>query len=201
MRLLLLPLALAASIPDGGLSWPRESEYRPEQAECPEPLSDGSHTIFELAIRVLGPSPLHEQGDAATNLAWRCWEAANGDGTVLLLGRGEIHEELRIFGSEMAFPERGNCPRSKLVSRELATANGLRLGLREAEVEKQLGQSVEAGPGWHESRCWTQRAMAEGERARWHAPLEANLNVLASTRVVEQGGKAVGIGIVWAESY
>ncbi len=200
LRLLLVPLALAASS-DGGLPWPNESEYPAGQAECPQPLSDGAHTIFELGVRAFGPSPLHEQGNASTSLAWRCWEALDGDGTVLLLGRGEVHEELRIFGAEMAFSERGTCPRSRLVNRELTTANGLRLGLSRAEIERQLGQAKRSGPGWFESRCSTRRPMTDAEQTRWDAPPGAYFDVAASTRVVERAGKAVGIEIVWSETY
>jgi hypothetical protein len=41
-------------------------------------------------------------------VAWRCWQAANGDGTVLYVFRGEVGGGMMILGREMAFAGRGS---------------------------------------------------------------------------------------------
>jgi len=136
------------------------------------------------------------------SLDWRCWTAANGDGTTLFLGRGEVHEELRLFDGEVSFPERNGCPRSKLVRRGLATEDGLRLGLSRAAVEELVGGSSGAGSGWYERLCFTKRAMTEKEKVRLHAvKASANVGVTSRLVVLEDGDKAIGLRVSWSEVY
>src|SRR5512133_2778793 len=100
------------------LVWPPPKEaFAPGNVVCAKPPSDGMRTILGIvvdhgavdrAVGVLGASPLSEEGDAGDYSASRCWEAANGDGTLLCLERGEVHGGLTVVGREVASTRRGS---------------------------------------------------------------------------------------------
>src|SRR5512144_729248 len=84
--------ALAAQENGKGIAWPPYVNYGQDGLTCTSVPRDRARTILgirideqavEVAERVLGPSPLHQEGDASEYVAWRCWLAANGDGTLL----------------------------------------------------------------------------------------------------------------------
>jgi hypothetical protein len=193
-----------------GSEWPRFAERLEDRAKRAKPLSEDSLTVLgirinqesvDVAENVLGPSQLRSQGDAAESLHWRCWEAANGDGTVLVIGRGELDGVVRVFGPEMAFPERGTCPASDKVSKTLATASGIRLGLSRDEIEKRVGPATKAAKGWYQHFAMSTRPMTEEEKSAWKAtPPYDIFAVFSGIRVVENGGRAVGFQIAWSES-
>jgi hypothetical protein len=120
---------------------------------------------------------------------------------VLVIGQSELHGIVRLFGPEMAFPERGTCPTSDKVSKTLATASGIRLGLSRNEIEKRVGPATKAGKGWYQHFAASKRPMTEQEKSAWKAsPPYDVFDVFSGIRVVEKGGRAVGIQIAWSES-
>jgi hypothetical protein len=215
-----LPLVAAILLlaPEAGIPWPKFSWNKEESksigTHCTQPSAE-TRTILGLRIgqdaiesaeKVFGPSPLHQRGDAGDALEWRCWEAANGDGNTLWLGAGEVYEELRIFGPEIAFPERGTCPKSKLVHAGLSTASGLRLGLTRQAIEKQVGAASKAGKGWYAGTCDTETQMTKDEIAHLIATglarsTDDDFSTTSSSDyvVIEKEGKAIGIEITWLE--
>jgi hypothetical protein len=205
----LLVLLLRAEDASGGLTWP-EVHHQSGETECAHALPDGARTLLGVQLekatltsfeRVLGPSPLRKQGDAGEYFAWRCWEAENGDGTVLVVGRGEVHAELQVLGKDMMFPQRGTCPRSKLVTRSLATANGVRLGLTRAQVEQKSGPASKIGDHWFEKACLSKLPMNAEEKARVGAGAADSFDVSSTLRAVEKGGRVEAFRVMWAVTY
>ncbi|MBI5068931.1 MAG: leucine-rich repeat domain-containing protein [Deltaproteobacteria bacterium] len=191
-------------------SWCEPMRHDEAEVRCEKPIGDASrrvlglrveHTLVETAERSLGPSPLHRQGDAGESLRWRCWEAANGDGTVLVIGAGEVHGLLRIVGPDMPFGLRGSCPKSTRVHRRVATASGVRLGLARSEVEAKVGPASRSGTNWYERVCMTPTRMTDEEVVRFRAQGHPYFTSGHAIRVVERNGRAAGIEITWSETY
>src|SRR5262249_51183302 len=157
-----------ASAASDELRWPARSLDRTGEAHCADSLPDGTRTLLgirlntdpsNLFVHVLGPSPEHGAADAHSGQSWQCWAAANGDGTVLIVRGGELADEFEVLGREMQFPERPTCARSKLVSRKLTTANGLRIGISRTDLEAKVGVSSRAGKRWVQRRCSNRKPM------------------------------------------
>lgn len=150
-----------------GLDWP-VVQFDASGTECQEVLPAAARTLLGIPLdrnhlgafeRVLGASPLRKQGDAGEYFEWRCWKAANGDGTVLVVGQGEVDAQVRVLGRGMAFAGRGECTSSKRVDRSLALGNGLRLGLTHGDLERKVGPATAAGAGWYDRTCLGNRPM------------------------------------------
>ena len=165
-----LATIVTALLASAGMSWPPEARYAADEGKCPTPLSDATRTVLRLRLdaglvdraeEVLGASPVHEEGDAGSYRKWRCWEAANGDGTVLYIAKGEVQGILRIVGPDMAFADRGTCPKSTKIDRHLATANGIGLGTSRAAFQKRIGRISQEGEGWYERACFTQKRLTD----------------------------------------
>lgn len=128
------PLATAAN---GELRWPPRSHDRPREPHCADSLPDGTRTILgirlntdpsNLFVDVLGPPPGHSAGDAHSGWNWHCWAAANGDGTVLVVGGGELVDEFEVLGREMPFPARSKC--AKIEAGQTEARHGKRVAHR-----------------------------------------------------------------------
>lgn len=203
-------LALAAAPPaPADLDWPRV-QLDGREPRCTEALPEGTQTLLGIRLeqgsldafeRVLGASALHKEGDAGDYFEWRCWEAANADGTVLVVGRGEVDAQLRVLGRGMKFAARGSCPKSRKVSRALATANGVRLGLTRADIEQKTGRATATGVGWFDRACLSKKAMTEDERVAQRAGPEGAWDVSSQLTVVEAQGRVEGFRVIWAVSY
>jgi hypothetical protein len=204
------PRELGEAAAAGLLTWPEATRTSEDEAVCERPIANPSRTVLGLRVekglvdtveRSLGPSPLHREGDAGTSRRWRCWESANGDGTVLVVGAGPAHGFLRIAGPHMALGARGSCPRSSRVTRKLATASGVRLGLTRAEVVAKVGSPSRAEAGWYERVCLTPKRMTDQQVARFRAQGNPYFTIASVVRVVEKDGRAAGIEISWSETY
>jgi hypothetical protein len=205
----LLVLILRADDAPGALTWP-EVHYESGETECADALPDGTRTLLGVRLematlasfeRVLGPSPLRKQGDGGEYFAWRCWEAENGDGTVLVVGRGEVHAEFQVLGRDMMFPQRGTCPKSKLVDRSLATANGIRLGMTQAQVEQRTGPASKSGTGWSERACLSKQPMNHQEKARVGGDAADSFDISSTIRLVERDGRTEAFRVMWTVTY
>ncbi len=203
------------SNPVARIAWPPEVGYQDGEAECPRALPADLLSIDGLrpgrgldddladGVRIFGPSPLLHAGDAGASRSWRCWSAANGDGTVVVESTGlGIWWELRVLGPEIAFEGRDQCPRSKKVGRWLATGNGIRLGLARARVESLVGAATKASRGWFERMCFSKQKMTPAESASMKAPAGNDFWGIASWfRGVFAGGRLAGFSIGWSESW
>lgn len=205
----LLVLVLGAEDAEGVLRWPKV-HYESGETECAHALPDGTRTLLGVRLeeatlpsfeRVLGRSLSWKQGDAGEYFEWRCWEAENGDGTVLVVGRGEVHAEFQVLGRDKAFPQRGTCPKSKLVGRSLATANGIQLGMTRAKVEQKTGPASKMGKNWFERSCLSKQPMKEEERARVGASAAASFDVSSTISLVEKDGRIEAFRVMWAVTY
>ena len=95
---------------------------------------------FEEASAKLGKASEVERGDAATGRHQICYQSAHkNDHTYLIFELGEVAENFYLFSGEQPWSGSNLCVQSKLVSRHLATASGLKLGITRAELEKTLG--------------------------------------------------------------
>jgi len=207
-------LALACTVPRTGT--PRRAHLAfPSQrlrldSEC-APFSDASRTLFGIAVDTgtvdqfeakLGKSPAHVQGDASTFSSRQCWQAANGDGTVLVIEHGELDAHIEILGREMEVREGPGCPKSPLVSRAMATANGLRLGLSLEEIERVVGPPTEQGADWFARTCSAKEPMTSAEKERMLTTNpDAAWDVYWDIQVVESNGTAEGIRITYVIQY
>lgn len=203
---LLLAVALAgAGAALSGLDWP-VVQFDAGGTKCSEVLPDGARTLLGINLdmknldafeRVLGNSPLHQEGDASEYFEWRCWEAANGDGTVLVVGCGEVDVQVRVLGRGMKFALRGGCPKSKLVNRSLAMRNRVRIGLTRTDIERKVGLATAAGAGWYDRTCLSKWPMTKSERSAMRAGPADAWDVVSRVTVVEVDGRAEGFRVVW----
>lgn len=100
MLFVLLATALASN---GGGAWP-EGSARPKASQCAIDDLERSRSVLGLRVRkveldqaekTLGPAPRWTKGDGGEWRSWRCWESANGDGTVLQVGRTDVDAFIR----------------------------------------------------------------------------------------------------------
>jgi hypothetical protein len=203
-------LLIALVVAVGGIPWPA-SDYSSAKSVCSEPPPDTARTILGIRVqktavrfaeRILGPSPLRSQGQGGEHVTWRCWEAANGDGTVLYVSRGEVEGQLRVLGAEMLFPGRGSCPKSQLVHRGIATDGGLRLGLSQIEAQARLGAPTIVNKDSAEWVCEARRQLTPQEAAARRLPPGVDLmDIVSIAKLVLSDSKVVGFEIQWQETY
>lgn len=203
-------LWIAVLVAAGRIPWP-VSDYSSSKSICSEPPPDSARTILgirvqkravEFAERVLGPSPLHSEGEGGEHVTWRCWEAASGDGTVVYVARASIENYLRVLGSEMSFPGRGSCPKSRLVHRGIATDDGLRLGLSQSATEALLGTPTIVRKDLVERVCDGTKKLTPEETAPRRLPPDVkSVDITTMHKVVLSNGKVVGFEIFWQETY
>jgi hypothetical protein len=198
MLSVLLAAALASN---GGVAWP-DGVDRPETSQCAIDALEKSRSVIGLRVqkaeldraeKTLGPSPRRTQGDGGEWRAWRCWEAANGDGTVLQVGRTDVNAFIRVYGREMSFAERGRCAKSKLVHRDMATVAGLRLDLASKVVKEVLPAAPTVTANAAVVDCYAKRPAASGS-----APVT---DIVTLFTVVLVAGKVAAFEIMWTETY
>jgi len=199
------PLAHAAK---DELRWPPRSHDRPGEPRCADSLPDGTRTLLgirlntdpsNLFVYVLGPSPRRSEGDAHSGWNWQCWAAANGDGTALVVGEGELVDEFEVLGREMPFPARPRCAKSRLVTRNLATANGLRIGISRSDVEAKVGAPSRAGKRWLQRTCNSRKPMTDDDRDAWQAPPGTQWAILSGmTALFDDADRVVAFRVTWS---
>jgi hypothetical protein len=203
----IIAVAVLVVATPGGLHWPPYQDYGPGQERCADLLTDESRTIQGLLVDastvdaaqgVFGPASLREEGDASEHTEWRCWRAANGDGTVVYVDRGEVGGGLRVLGREMAFPERSKCAKSSNVHRGIATKSGLHLGLTRAQVEDLVGPSTKSAKDWYERSCCGKKLQSKGNGGAGAG--DESAAACSLFRGVETRGKLVGFAITWTEA-
>jgi hypothetical protein len=89
----------------------------------------GHEGVLDQAARILGRVSTKATGDASTALETACYRSADrGDSTILQFGRGEVQYSFELTSGGTTRNQRFPCLPSVKISRQLATASGLRLG-------------------------------------------------------------------------
>jgi hypothetical protein len=97
--------------------------------------------MFSEAAAKLGPAPTISRGDASTGRLQRCYVSAQDGGKVhLVFEQGEVDYTFYLFEDGANWNGSDLCVRSNLVSRRLATASGIHLGMSPSQVVSVLGQ-------------------------------------------------------------
>jgi hypothetical protein len=96
---------------------------------------------FDDVTRELGRTAHISRGDASTGREQACYRSANEGAPVYLIFEfGEDQSSFYLFADGGPWKGQSFCTRSKRVSEAVSTASGLRLGLRNEELEEILGK-------------------------------------------------------------
>jgi len=99
-----------------------------------------SERQFQRLAAKLGKATEVERGDAAIGRHQICYESAkDGEKIHLIFEFGEVEETFYLFSGGEEWKGSELCARSRLVTANLDTPSGLRLGLTKAQVEAILG--------------------------------------------------------------
>jgi hypothetical protein len=102
-------------------------------------LTDYREALDEAAS-TLGKATTHTSGDASTHLEEACYQSADkNDRTLLIIQRGEVSPSFVLAADRSAWKWNTPCRRSTKVTRQMATASGLRLDLTQEQVIAILG--------------------------------------------------------------
>jgi hypothetical protein len=103
----------------------------------------GSSSQFDRLAAQMGKAPVAERGDASTGRQQVCYMATEGPRNVYLIfefGSAE-QSSFYLFSDGQDWVGQKLCVRTNKISLNSATASGLKLGLRPAEVEAILGRA------------------------------------------------------------
>jgi len=165
MHLLRLPLCFLLLAAAGAQNWPpgytrdnsdwwsytgrpESDEKIPEQNREPSAanlkilgLSLIKEDVLGAAAAKLGKASVVERGDASTGRSQACYTSLEEQGRIhLIFEQGEVNEVLYLFEGGPDWQGSDLCFKSRLVTRRLSVASGLRLGLTPAEVKTILGK-------------------------------------------------------------
>ena len=127
----------------------KEDPHGPQIKPNNKPLNEGSFRIlgvtlsekqFEVAAARLGKAGEVGRGDAATGRHQVCYESApEVDKIYLIFEFGEVEETFYLFADGPKWNGSDLCVKSSLITKRVATASGLKLGLTRRQVEAILG--------------------------------------------------------------
>src|SRR5215470_9923460 len=96
-------------------------------------LDDADLTIAGIRLgkddapKKFGPARTVERGDAGSYRGQICYKSLS-DGTFLIFEEGEVDSAAYLFESGKRWNGQDKCSASKLVSRQVSTAHGIKLG-------------------------------------------------------------------------
>jgi len=97
---------------------------------------------FRKATAKLGKATVVERGDASTGRSQICYSSLGKQSkTYLIFEKGEVNESFYLFRGGPDWKGSELCTASNLVTTNLSTASGLRLGQTVAQVRAILGKS------------------------------------------------------------
>lgn len=118
----------------------------------------GSHQIplnykmtIKEAIKMLGDSSIHQQGDGANGLTWVCYRTSDNKNysvnkaeAVLILESQELGGGIYITGFQLSRPGllptlEKDCTSISVSPEEITTGRGISLGMTRSEIKKILG--------------------------------------------------------------
>jgi hypothetical protein len=106
-------------------------------------------TMFSRAAAQFGKATTVERGDASTGRQQVCYASSGAQDRVhLIFEQGEVGYTLYVFADGPTWEGADRCFVSKAISRSLATASGLRLGMTPAQVIAILGKPTK----WRENQ-------------------------------------------------
>jgi hypothetical protein len=98
-------------------------------------------TMFSRAGAKLGKATMVERGDASTGRRQACYVSPNSQNKVhLIFEQGEVDYTFYLFASGPSWEGADRCVESNAISRQLATASGIRLGQTPDQVIALLGK-------------------------------------------------------------
>ena len=171
-------------------------------------LTIGSTSMTDVQAK-LGQAqflPVHGVASASHTICY----VSPTDGTVLTLGTdgpggGYVDlSEFAIWSREAKFPNVSACSQSKLVSRDLSTPSGIRLGLSLQQLNKIVGKrtTTQRAVAHYELLC--RQKMTSDEMKRFPASEVAErpyFDVFSSVDAYLEGAGASRISIVKSETY
>jgi len=96
--------------------------------------------VLDQAEKVLGKTPIKATGDAADYLAEACYRPVDqNDTTLLIIQTGEVVPSYILAADHSAWKWKTPCLPTNKVSRQIATASGIKIGLTQDEVIAILG--------------------------------------------------------------
>ncbi|MGA3343961.1 MAG: hypothetical protein ABSC76_03740 [Terracidiphilus sp.] len=131
---------------DGALDNPKDGGLIAQKRT----IADANFRILGMDIRKgalsqsglkLGEATVMDRGDAGTSRGQKCYLSSNPkDMTDLVVEEGEVNNAFYLFSENASWNGKEYCSRSPRISRYVATASGLELGLTPAGVIKILGK-------------------------------------------------------------
>jgi len=98
-------------------------------------------TMFSRASRKLGKATVVERGDASAGRRQVCYESPGAQAKVrLIFEQGEVGYLFYLLADGPSWEGADRCVASKAISRSLATASGLHLGMTPAQVIAAIGK-------------------------------------------------------------
>ena len=176
----------------------------------------GSSTLDDVVVR-LGQAERWHSGDASESEYKICYRvlSESGEVTVIFGSSGEMASpigqvtSIRLLGPRVAYSQRGRCARMSNRSGPLAVANGLSLGMSQAQVKSLFKQKTTSGNGTIQYQSCKQRHMAEtdpafknwvGKAQCFENPLRPIVDDCAYVQINFSNGRASSISLSGIQS-
>jgi hypothetical protein len=170
-----LAVAVAISVLAVARIWPSQTNAN-DNPECSKTspykmqLTADDTTILGLTVGISMKDVQAKMGQATPFLPRSnsiCF-ASPTDGTVLTFSTGPMGGFENITGFELwsheaKFPNVAKCTRSTLVSQDLSTNSGIRLGLSAEQLAKLVGASSSSQTGLSQYEMWCRQKMTDDD--------------------------------------
>ncbi len=170
------------------------------------------HSLREVQAK-LGPARIYRDYDEGHSVRRLCYTSSNeSDGTTVVFesgplgGMGETITWVSLLSGEVEFAKRSMCRHSRLVSREISTPGGLKLGLSESQVTAILGEPVEVAEArlsfkYLGRRLMTKREFERFKKAYPHITYPEFFDVSSGVEITFRDGKVISLNIYKIETY
>lgn len=168
------------------------------------------HSLREVQAK-LGPARIFTDYDEGHSVRRVCYTSSNeSDGTTVVfesgpLGTRESVTWIGLLSGDVEFAKRSMCRHSRLVSREISTQSGLKLGLGRNQVTSILGEPIEVAEARLSFKYLGRRPMTKQEFERFKKidssmTYPAFFGVLSGVEVTFKDGKVISLEIYKVES-
>ncbi len=129
----------------------------------------GARTIEEVTAK-LGPAAPFNRGTKERPVMAICYVSEKDNTKVLFVagprGVRERVTEIKLISGDVRFADAERCARSTLVSKDIATESGVRLGMTASGIKAQLGPPTDESPGFLGYEFHVERRLTEAEVRR-----------------------------------
>ncbi len=169
LKMILVVLMVASTAVAGGLT----STMRHEEIDSGHitilGVTAGARTLKWVTAK-LGPAAPFNRGTKERPVMAVCYESEK-DHTKLLFVAGprgvrERVTEIKLIAGDVRFDDALRCAKSRLVSKDIATGSGLRLGATPAGIKAALGPPTDESPGFLGYEFHVERRLTEAEVRR-----------------------------------